>query len=89
MTEILIQIKNKEGLHARPSGRIVNLIKNHNSSVNIKFENEIFNGGDIMELMSIGAQQGDVLTFLIEGTDENIVANMLKELIEVNKFFEE
>lgn len=88
MKELIIEIKNDQGLHARPSARIVNLVKNHNSTLKIEYDGEIFNGNDIMDIMSIGAVKGDKLLFITDGEDEVILSEKLYQLIEVDKFFE-
>ena len=39
--------------------------------------------------MTLGAEQGEKLTLIADGEDENELLENLKKLIEVDKFFEE
>ena len=42
MKEIIVEIKNEQGIHARPSGQIVNIAKKYNATLEIEkvLENE-------------------------------------------------
>ena len=41
MKEIVVEIKNEQGLHARPSGQIVNIVKKYNLTLEIEKIGEI------------------------------------------------
>ena len=97
MTEIIVEIKNEQGLHARPSGQIVNIAKKYNLTLEIEKvgENEIVNAKNVFGVMMLGAAKWEKLKFrAISKNEENIedekkLLEELKKIIEVDKFFEE
>lgn len=62
MKTIEVEIKNKAGLHARPSSLFVQVASNFDSEIKVKYEDEEINGKSIMGLMLLAAEQGAVLT---------------------------
>lgn len=89
MKTIKVEIKNKAGLHARPSSLFVQVASNFDSEIKVKYEDEEINGKSIMGLMLLAAEQGAVLTLTANGDDEDDLLDALKELIEDKKFGEE
>ena len=97
MTEIVVEIKNEQGLHARPAGQIVNIAKKYDLILEIEKIGEIetVDGKNVFGVMSLGAGKGDKLRFrAISKNEENIenekkLLEELKKIIEVDKFFEE
>lgn len=89
MKTIEVEIKNKAGLHARPSSLFVQVASNFDSEIKVKYEDEEINGKSIMGLMLLAAEQGAVLTLTANGDDEDNLLDALKELIEDKKFGEE
>ncbi|MDY2980912.1 HPr family phosphocarrier protein [Fusobacterium sp.] len=89
MKTIEVEIKNKAGLHARPSSLFVQVASNFDSEIKVKYEDEEINGKSIMGLMLLAAEQGAVLTLTANGDDEDDLLDALKELIEDKKFGEE
>ena len=97
MTEIIVEIKNEQGLHARPSGQIVNIAKKYNLTLEIEKvgENEIVNAKNVFGVMMLGAAKGEKLKLrAISKNEENIedekkLLEELRKIIEVDKFFEE
>lgn len=89
MKEIEVEIKNKAGLHARPSSLFVQISSQFSSEINVISQNEEINGKSIMGLMLLAAEQGRKLKIRAEGEDENEALEALKKLVEVDKFNEE
>ncbi|MGL5278694.1 MAG: HPr family phosphocarrier protein [Cetobacterium sp.] len=89
MKKVEVTIKNKAGLHARPSSLFVQTASKYDSDINVIFEDEVINGKSIMGLMLLAAEQGRVLTLECDGEDEEEMVADLIELIEVKKFNEE
>lgn len=97
MTEIIVEIKNEQGLHARPSGQIVNIAKKYDLTLEIEKvgENEIVDAKNVFGVMMLGAAKGEKLKLrAISQSEENIenekkLLEELKKIIEVDKFFEE
>ena len=89
MKKVEVTIKNKAGLHARPSSLFVQTASKYDSDINVIFDDEIINGKSIMGLMLLAAEQGRVLTLECDGKDEEEMIADLVDLIEVKKFNEE
>ncbi len=89
MKKITVQIKNKAGLHARPSSLFVQLASTYDSDITVKFEGEEINGKSIMGLMLLAAEQGRTLELEANGPDEDEMLAALKILVEEDKFGEE
>lgn len=89
MKTIKVQIKNKKGLHARPSSLFVKLVTKYDSDITVKSEDEIINGKSIMGLMLLAAEEGRILELTADGPDEDEMLAELVDLIEVKKFNEE
>ena len=106
MKEIIVEIKNEQGIHARPSGQIVNIAKKYNATLEIekvleneraennKGKNEKIDGKNVFGVMMLGAEKGEKLrlrTIAENGEnpeEEEKLLEELRQLIEVNKFFE-
>ena len=106
MKEIIVEIKNEQGIHARPSGQIVNIAKKYNATLEIekvleneraennKGKNEKVDGKNVFGVMMLGAEKGEKLklrAILENGENPEEEAKLLEELrqlIEINKFFE-
>ena len=86
MKKVEVTIKNKAGLHARPSSLFVQTASKYDSDINVIFDDEVINGKSIMLL---AAEQGRVLTLECDGEDEEEMIADLIDLIEVKKFNEE
>jgi len=84
-----VQIKNKAGLHARPSSLFVQVATEYDSDIMVICDDEEINGKSIMGLMLLAAEQGRTLTITADGEDEGAALEALKKLVEVDTFNEE
>lgn len=89
MKKIDVKIKNKAGLHARPSSLFVQIASNFDSEIKVRYEDEEINGKSIMGLMLLAAEQGRTLELEADGPDEEELLEALRKLIEEEKFGEE
>ncbi|MFK4785441.1 HPr family phosphocarrier protein [Fusobacterium sp. MFO224] len=89
MKKIEVEIKNKAGLHARPSSLFVQVATKFDSEIKVRYDDEEINGKSIMGLMLLAAEQGRKLELEADGSDEIEMLEALKKLIEVEKFGEE
>lgn len=89
MIKRIVEIKNKAGLHARPSSLFVQLVTQFDSDITVKSEEEEINGKSIMGLMLLAAEQGRKLELIADGPDEEELIEALVDLIEIKKFNEE
>ena len=96
MTEITVEIKNEQGLHARPAGQIVNIAKKYNLKLEIEKigENEVVDGKNVFGVMTLGVAKGEQLRLRAvsengENSDEESkLLEELRQIIEIDKFFE-
>ena len=72
-----IQIKNPQGLHARPAAMFVQIASKYNSNVTISKGQERVNGKSILGILTLGAQENCMITLEVDGED---ASELLKEL---------
>ncbi|MGB6128901.1 MAG: HPr family phosphocarrier protein [Psychrilyobacter sp.] len=89
MKMIDVKIRNKAGLHARPSSLFVQIATEYDSEIMVICDDEEINGKSIMGLMLLAAEQGRTLTITADGEDEGAALEALKKLVEVDTFNEE
>lgn len=89
MKTIEVEIRNKAGLHARPSSLFVQIATGYDSEIMVICDDEEINGKSIMGLMLLAAEQGRTLTITADGEDEGAALEALKKLVEVDTFNEE
>ena len=89
MKTIDVEIKNKAGLHARPSSLFVQVASEFDSEIMVICDDEEINGKSIMGLMLLAAEQGRTLTITADGEDEDEALEALQKLVEVDTFNEE
>jgi phosphocarrier protein HPr len=82
MTERIVKIKNKLGLHARPAALVVQTAAKFKSRVKVLKDDQEVDGKSIMGLMTLAACIGTDLKFVTDGEDEVQAANALVELVE-------
>jgi phosphocarrier protein len=88
MREVTLTIRNKVGLHARPAALFVQTASQFKSSVLAIKDGREVNAKSILSVLTLGAEQGAVVTVRAEGEDEVEAVEALKELVE-NNFGEE
>ena len=70
MIELTYIVKAKNGLHARPAGKLSTLAKTFKSEIKIKSKDKEADAKRLLSVMSLGATCGSELTFIISGEDE-------------------
>jgi phosphotransferase system HPr (HPr) family protein len=79
------RVTNKEGLHARPVMRFVDLASRFKSSivvVNVSGRGEPVDGKSAMQMMLLEATQGSVIRIEATGEDAAVAVDALAALIE-------
>ena len=92
MEKLLIEIKNKQGIHLRPATLIFKILKSHTSKLWIGESGnrrEMVEVGSLFDLLSLSAGLGTKLFLVADGEDEVILLDNLRRLIEEEKFGEE
>ena len=74
MKSFTYTIKDSAGIHARPAGNLVKLIKGLDSKVMIEKGGKSVDVTKLMMLMGLGVKCGDTVTFTVEGGDEEAAA---------------
>ncbi|MCL2764681.1 MAG: HPr family phosphocarrier protein [Treponema sp.] len=88
MTEKIVTVVNRAGIHARPSALLVQTTKNFISNIYIEKGTDRINAKSIMGIITLGAAYGTELKIIAEGTDEETAVEALVKLFE-SKFEEE
>jgi phosphocarrier protein len=77
-------VKDELGIHARPAGELVKQLSTAQSDVSLESNHKEGNAKSIMSIMSLAVKQGDIVTFIVSGSDEEKVANELKSFLQEN-----
>ena len=85
MVEKEVVIKNKYGLHARPSAAFVQAASQFSSDISLINEDKIANGKSIISLMVLAAECGAKILLRVNGKDEEEALDALVKLVG-NKF---
>ncbi|MDR1410795.1 MAG: HPr family phosphocarrier protein [Spirochaetaceae bacterium] len=82
MIERMVTIRNRAGIHARPSALLVQTIKDFDCSVYIEKGDDRINGKSIMGVLTLGASYGTELKLIADGRDEEKAMDALVKLFE-------
>jgi len=88
MTERIVIVSNRAGIHARPSALLVQTTKNFASNIYIEKGADRINAKSIMGIITLGAAYGTELKIIADGEDEETAVESLVKLFE-SKFEEE
>lgn len=75
-------LNNDIGLHARPAALFVQTANKFVSDVDIELKGKKVNGKSIIGVMSLGAFNGEEITLIVKGIDEEETIEELAELLE-------
>ena len=84
MPEIQLQIKNDVGLHARPAALFVQTASAFKSTINVRHGERTANAKSILNILTLGAGQGAVVTVTAEGEDAAEALMALEQLVAGN-----
>lgn len=82
MQQMVLEIKNKEGLRARPAALFVQTASKFTSQILIERGNKKINAKSIMGVLSLGVQYDDAVHLIVNGEDERAAAEALLALVE-------
>ena len=75
-----VTVTNRHGLHARPSLVIVKTVQKYDAQVTIRRDNQIADAASILDLMSLGAEQGTELLLSATGRQaEEVIAALAQQ----------
>ena len=84
MKEFQYKITDPEGIHARQAGLLVKAAKACASSITIAKDGKKGDAKKIFAIMGLGAKQGDEVTVIVEGEDEEKAAQTIEAFLKEN-----
>jgi phosphocarrier protein HPr len=81
MTERIVEIVNKNGLHARPAAEIVKLSSKFKCDITIVRDELEVNGKSIMGVMMLAAEYGSNIVVRANGPDAEQAVNAIADLV--------
>lgn len=82
MEQFMYKISDPNGIHARPAGQLVKLVKELSGTVTIIKDEKAVRAEKLIALMGLGIRSGDVITVQVEGDNEKVDAARLKSFME-------
>jgi phosphocarrier protein HPr len=84
MPEIRLTVRHEVGLHARPAALFVQTAKKFNCDIEATFGERQANAKSILNVLTLGANQGAVISIRAEGEDARQALEALEALVESN-----
>lgn len=84
MQEVTLVVRHKVGLHARPAAMFVQTAKQFKSDISVRKDDREANAKSILSILTLGVNQGSVITVKANGEDEEQALKALQELVETN-----
>lgn len=84
MQKFIYVIKDELGIHARPAGLLVKEAKNFASTITLEANGKKTAAKGLMGIMSMAVKQGNEVTVTIEGDDEVVATEAMKNFFENN-----
>ena len=88
MTERIVTVSNRAGIHARPAALLVQACKDFKSSIYFEKGNDRINAKSIMGILTLAAAYKTELRVIAEGEDEEQAVETIVRLF-LSKFEEE
>ena len=74
-------LKDLEGIHARNSARVVMACRGSQTLVTLEYRGETADGGNILEVMSLGAKYGDEIVVEADGEREQEIMEEIERAL--------
>ena len=84
MKQFQYTIKDELGVHARPAGLLVKVVKGFSSTATLEKNGKTCDLRKLMALMGMGVKQGDTVTVKVEGDDEEAAAAAIQKFLTEN-----
>ena len=82
MTEQMITISNRAGIHARPAAVLVQAAKDYTANIYFEKGNDRINAKSIMGILTLAAAYGTEIKIVAEGEDEKQAVETITRLFE-------
>jgi phosphocarrier protein len=76
-----VKLLNKSGLHARPAVKFVQLASKFKSTIEVCKKDKCVNAKNILQILSLGIDFGDIIVLKINGDDEESAYNEILNLL--------
>jgi phosphocarrier protein NPr len=87
MIDTTLDVINKLGLHARASGKLIEVTTVYRSTIQIGRGEQLVDAKNIMSLLMLGAGKGSQLRLVVDGPDEQKACDAIRELFAA-RFYE-
>lgn len=84
MKQLVAVVQAEAGLHARPAGVLVKKASEFTSNITLEKGGKSIDAKRLLAVLSLGAKQGDEITVVADGSDEDAALEAIKTLIESN-----
>ncbi|MEM2122518.1 MAG: HPr family phosphocarrier protein [Candidatus Bathyarchaeia archaeon] len=84
MPSATVVLRNKVGLHARPAALFVQTAKQFKCLIRVKKDYLDADAKSILDVLSLGAEQGSAITIFTDGEDAETALRSLVNLINTN-----
>ena len=84
MKEFQYTVKDACGIHARPAGLQVKVVKGFSSTATLEKNGKTCDLRKLMALMGMGVKQGETVTVKVEGEDEEAAAAAIQQFLTEN-----
>ena len=81
MTKKSVKIQLDGGLEARPIAVLVQVASQYESTVHLETEDKRVNAKSIMGMMSLGLDNGETVTIVCDGTDEEKALEGIEKIL--------
>lgn len=81
MKKIKFQVKNPQGIHARPAGLLVNEFSKFKCNIFVEKDGRAVNAKEIFPLMSLSIKQNDNIAIIFEGEEEMATAELVEKYL--------
>lgn len=82
VVEGVVQVRNEAGLHARPAGRVAELVGRFRAEVELGHGNEWVDASSVLSILSLGLARGTVVRIRARGEEALEAVRAVAELIE-------
>jgi phosphocarrier protein HPr len=82
MVEKTAVVQNQAGIHVRPSGVIIEELRDYSGTITSEAQGFSVELNSVMGLLSLGLVQGDEIKIKVEGPEEEKMAAQVKALFE-------
>lgn len=84
LVERQFEIRNKQGLHARPAALFVQTANQYECEIDVIKDDNTVNGKSIMGIMTLAAEAGSMVTVQARGADAGEALDAIQKLFESN-----